>query len=96
MMDKWQALHRRFFYSSKTKLMLDWEGLGISDEFIAENESLLAKAFAGMDALESGAIANPDEGRMVGHYWLRAPELAPNGEISAEIADCLKAVTAFT
>ena len=96
MMDKWQALHRRFFYSPKTKLMLDWEGLGISDEFIAENESLLAKAFAGMDALESGAIANPDEGRMVGHYWLRAPELAPNGEISAEIADCLKAVTAFT
>jgi len=30
-----------------------------------------------MEALEGGAIANPDEGRMVGHYWLRAPERAP-------------------
>ena len=30
-----------------------------------------------MEALEAGAIANADEKRMVGHYWLRAPELAP-------------------
>ena len=29
-----------------------------------------------MAALEKGAIANPDENRMVGHYWLRAPDLA--------------------
>ena len=29
--------------------------------------------------LEKGAIANPDENRMVGHYWLRAPERAPIG-----------------
>jgi glucose-6-phosphate isomerase len=30
-----------------------------------------------MAKLEKGAIANPDEKRMVGHYWLRAPQLAP-------------------
>ena len=35
----------------------------------------MQKAYAAMDALEKGAIANPDEKRMVGHYWLRAPEL---------------------
>ena len=28
-----------------------------------------------------GAIANPDEKRMVGHYWLRNPNLAPNAEL---------------
>ncbi|MFZ5477718.1 MAG: glucose-6-phosphate isomerase [Myxococcota bacterium] len=38
-----------------------------------------APAFEAMRALEAGAIANPDEGRRVGHYWLRAPELAPDG-----------------
>ena len=38
-----------------------------------------------MDALERGAIANPDEQRMVGHYWLRAPRLAPNREIETAI-----------
>ena len=36
-------------------------------------------AFAAMQALEGGAIANLDEGRQVGHYWLRSPELAPDG-----------------
>ena len=45
----------------------------------------MVKAFDAMDALESGAIANPDEGRMVGHYWLRAPELAPDDAIREAI-----------
>ncbi|KAF0918446.1 hypothetical protein E2562_024231 [Oryza meyeriana var. granulata] len=36
-----------------------------------------AYAFAAMGELEKGAITNPDEGRMVGHYWLRDPGLAP-------------------
>ncbi len=43
--------------------------------------SAFPAAFAAMDALEAGAIANPDEKRMVGHYWLRAPERAPDPEI---------------
>jgi glucose-6-phosphate isomerase len=42
-------------------------------------------ALAAMQRLEAGAIANPDEDRMVGHYWLRAPELAPTQEIADEI-----------
>jgi glucose-6-phosphate isomerase len=49
-----------------------------------------------MDALEKGAIANPDEKRMVGHYWLRAPQLAPTAEITAEITGTLEAIKAFT
>lgn len=40
-------------------------------------EAEWAPAFAAMQALESGAVANPDEGRQVGHYWLRTPDLAP-------------------
>ena len=35
------------------------------------------RAFADMKALESGAIANPDEKRMVGHYWLRNSSWLP-------------------
>lgn len=42
-------------------------------------------ALAAMEELEAGAIANPDEGRMVGHYWLRASSLAPDPALSAEI-----------
>ena len=40
-----------------------------------------------MAALEGGVIANIDENRMVGHYWLRAPELAPTKEIQEAITN---------
>ena len=55
----------------------------------------IKRAFEAMDALEQGAIANPDENRMVGHYWLRAPELAPTPEIAAEIRKTVADVKAF-
>jgi len=47
----------------------------------------IAKAFADMESVESGAIANPDEGRMVGHYWLRNATLAPTEELRRAITD---------
>jgi glucose-6-phosphate isomerase len=52
------------------------------------------KAFQDMAALEGGAIANPDENRMVGHYWLRDPDLAP-AELKSEIVTTLNDIEAF-
>ena len=51
---------------------------------LSAEASAWAPALAAMAALEGGAVANPDEGRRVGHYWLRAPALAPDG-LGAEI-----------
>src|SRR4030095_16349401 len=48
-----------------------------------------------MAALEHGAEANPDEKRMVGHYWLRAPDRAPTAEIRASIESALAKVKKF-
>lgn len=45
----------------------------------------LEAAREAMAALEAGAIANPDEGRQVGHYWLRDPERAPDPSITAAV-----------
>ena len=59
--------------------------MGLEDRAFEEREPLLRSAYDAMDALERGAIANPDEQRMVGHYWLRAPRLAPNREIETAI-----------
>lgn len=53
------------------------------------------EAFADMEALERGAIANPDENRMVGHYWLRAPHLAPDPAIRAVIEATVAKVRTF-
>jgi glucose-6-phosphate isomerase len=58
-------------------LDLSTTGLGSAD--LARADAEMAPAFAAMAALEAGAVANPDEGRRVGHYWLRAPNLAPGG-----------------
>src|SRR5262249_61919471 len=52
-------------------------------------------AVAAMDTLERGAIANPDENRMVGHYWLRAPDLAPTPELANEIRATITRIKTF-
>ena len=57
------------------------------DDFFGKMQPRVDGAFAAMRELEAGAIANPDEERMVGHYWLRAPELAPNEQLRREITE---------
>jgi glucose-6-phosphate isomerase len=61
-------------------LSLDVSRMHFPDGLFLEMEANVQRAFQEMDALETGAMANPDEGRMVGHYWLRKPELAPDPE----------------
>ena len=82
-------------YWPQTGLMMDWSGMGLDDAFLKSMAEKIAAAQAGMKDLEGGAIANPDEGRMVGHYWLRAPELAPTAELRAEIEDCVAKIKDF-
>jgi len=65
------------------------------DDFFEKMQPRIEKAFAAMRALESGAIANPDEKRMVGHYWLRNPALAPSAELRADIEETNKRIKTF-
>lgn len=76
-------------------LYLDVSRIGFTDEFLEEMEPRFQKAFRAMNELEKGAIANPDEGRMVGHYWLRKSELSPNSFLRAQIEKTLDAVCKF-
>jgi glucose-6-phosphate isomerase len=59
-------------------IMLDISRMKFADDYFARMEPDIQRAYAAMDTLEAGAIANPDENRMVGHYWLRTPGLAPS------------------
>ncbi|MEC9389980.1 MAG: glucose-6-phosphate isomerase [Myxococcota bacterium] len=52
-------------------------------------------ALAAMTALDGGAVANMDERRMVGHYWLRNPDLAPTAAIRDTITATLEQIRAF-
>lgn len=74
---------------------LDSSLMDLQPEWLESMAGPVAKAFADMQALEAGAIANPDEGRMVGHYWLRQPDLAPNAELRRQITEPLAALKQF-
>src|SRR5437870_9458 len=76
-------------------LALDVSRMRFEDGFLERMAAPLRRAFEAMDALERGAIANPDEKRMVGHYWLRAPDLAPSPKIAGEIRKTVADVKAF-
>ena len=76
-------------------LSVDVSRMRLDDAFVARMTPAMAAGFAAMDELERGAIANPDEERRVGHYWLRAPELAPTPELRRTIEASLAAVRAF-
>ncbi len=76
-------------------LSLDLSRLPLPEGYLAEKEPAIQAAFAAMAELERGSIANPDENRMVGHYWLRSAALAPTPELQAAITDTLKSLKTF-
>ena len=67
----WNRYRQYYCHVDSLDLSLDISRMHFDDAFLASMEPAMQKAFEEMDALESGAIANPDEKRMVGHYWLR-------------------------
>lgn len=77
-------------------LYLDVSRVGFTDEFVVEMEQRFQAAFKAMEDLEKGSIANPDEGRMVGHYWLRDPELAPKPTLKTLIEKTLDSICTFS
>lgn len=93
------ALWRRYvdwlYQHKELGLFLDVSRIGFSEEFVEEMEPRFQAAFRAMQELEKGAIANPDEGRMVGHYWLRSSKLAPNPFLKLQIENTLEAVCKF-
>jgi glucose-6-phosphate isomerase len=74
----------------------DFSFVDFSDGYLDSMSESISKALASMKELESGAIANPDENRMVGHYWLRDADLAPNDELSRAIRETLAKVKEVT
>ncbi len=74
---------------------LDLSTLPIPGAAEVELSPRLERALRDMAALEAGAIANPDENRRVGHYWLRTPQLAPTPEIREAIETTVRQVKEF-
>jgi len=91
----WDRYQHYFLRDTALGFSLDISRMRFGDDFFAQMEPLAQRACTAMAELEKGGLANPDEGRMVGHYWLRAPQLAPTPELAAEITDCSAAIREF-
>lgn len=95
-----EQLFKRFqtFYvkNEEIGLAVDISRMNFDDEFMGKMERRTKRAIKFMYELESGAIANPTENRMVGHYWLRTPELAPDANITNEIKATVEKIKEFS
>jgi glucose-6-phosphate isomerase len=91
----WQRYRAHYSEFPSLGLSVDLSRMDFSDTFFISKETRMQRAFKAMDELEKGGIANPDEHRMVGHYWLRNAALAPQPEIRKAIEDTLADLKAF-
>jgi len=92
----WDRYKERTTFHEEIGVRLDLSRLDFADDFFEVNQEAIDRAFSAMTDLEKGAIANPDENRMVGHYWLRNSALAPNEEIKEQIDSGVRSVKEFT
>jgi glucose-6-phosphate isomerase len=91
----WNLFKERFVFDPKSGFSLDTSRLTYDTAYLGRMEPKIQAAFDAMEQLEAGAIANPDEKRMVGHYWLRAPQLAPAPHIRSAIEGTLNRIRSF-
>ncbi|HTP29355.1 MAG TPA: glucose-6-phosphate isomerase, partial [Anaeromyxobacteraceae bacterium] len=93
--DLWGNYKRHWCEVPSLGLSVDVSRMRFDADFFERSSASMRRAFEAMDALEAGAIANPDEKRMVGHYWLRAAGMAPTDEIRGQIDEALAHARSF-
>ena len=92
---QWQRFNNLLWYHNDLGIWLDISRMHINAEDFERLRPRFDQAFKAMQALEQGAIANADEQRMVGHYWLRQPQLAPDQEVCDHIAKEIDLIETF-
>jgi len=83
---QWQRFCDLLWFDAELEFWLDLSRMALGPADLDQLRPRFAAAFEAMAKLESGAIANADEQRMVGHYWLRSPQLAPDAATTAHIS----------
>ncbi len=93
--DLWNRYCQYYFADRELGFSLDISRVRFEDSFLDDMAPAMSRALKAMKELEQGAIANADEKRMVGHYWLRDPERAPSAAITGALRANLQAVRDF-
>ncbi len=91
----WPRFQQYFLRYNDLGFSIDISRMSFDDRFFSEMLDSAEQALRDMEQLEKGDIANPDENRMVGHYWLRNASLAPTEELQHEILDTKGSILRF-
>ena len=91
----WERFQKLYTEFPPLGLAIDLSRTELDDAYLGKIDAELKFAFKAMAELEGGAIANPDEKRMVGHYWLRNAALAPDREIQRQITHTISEIKSF-
>jgi glucose-6-phosphate isomerase len=94
-LELWRRYRKYVCECPSVGMKLDISRVDFPSKFFTDHEEQMQQAYRAMRGLEAGDIANPDENRMVGHYWLRTPHLAPTNEIAHEIESTVLRIKAF-
>lgn len=89
--DRWNRYRALSLHERALGLSLDLSAMPFSRADLDAMDGALTAAVEAMAKLEAGAIANVDENRMVGHYWLRAASLAPEASLRDAIDEAREA-----
>jgi glucose-6-phosphate isomerase len=91
----WQAFCDHYLRYPELGISIDFSRVRFDAGFFEKMAPLCDVAFKEMTEVEAGAIANADEQRMVGHYWLRNAALAPTAELREQIESGITAAVDF-
>ncbi len=92
---QWQRFCSQLWHNPSLGFWLDVSRMGLDEALLSGLRPRFDKAFKAMADLEAGAIANADEQRQVGHYWLRNPQLAPDPASGAHIQAEIDRIESF-
>jgi len=95
LLPNWSEFCQQFHEYPEVGFRLDLSTSGIPPEKMHPLKADLEKALQAMAKLEKGAVANKDEDRMVGHYWLRDSKRAPSAELTDAIDRTVERVKQF-
>jgi len=90
----WNQFNQSFLRYPDLGFSIDFSRVNLPPAFFNQMAAKVTAAESAMRALEAGEIANPDENRMVGHYWLRNSSLAP-ANLKSDIDTTLAATLQF-
>ncbi len=94
-LNNWEKFSNYLWFSDELNIWIDISKINfIKEDFEAINQKFV-NVFKALDELENGAIANIDENRQVGHYWLRNSSIAPNHVLKNKIDNEISSIKEF-